>query len=576
MQRMIRIPLVLIFLLPILWVLPQRGVTAAFYSNPHWDNEPAIVRVERQINLDFLNADSASLPQQQFSVEWSGWLRIDRDGQYTFSTLSDDGSTIEIDGAVVVDNGGVHDPRTRAATIAMTPGPHQIRVRFLQATGGFQFRASWTPPGSNTESALPAQQLFVHKPPAVFVFLTRRIALLWVLSCVALALMVAARIAKRARASARADVRRSALRVTVSLAATIVTLLIAEGIGRVAYYLREDRRPLEVQLQSSRAQGQSSMHDLSVGDIVQPSRHADIVYELRPNVRGRFVGQPVLINSQGLHDYEYGRRKEPGTFRIVGVGDSSLFGWGVPFEDSGLKVLERRLNAKSRARKVEVINFAVPGYNTAMEAETFVKRCVEYAPDLVLLNFNTNDYDVPNFMRRPGDLATLRRSYLFDLAYSVYDGVMGLERYPPPFDFNNRSTALRQAEHLDEDPALPDEYRYMVGAKGVVRALERLAAAARERNISFVVYSVEAYPGLDPAYERDEWRDGQRELLERESRRLGFHFLNTYPYYMDYLNQHRGANLTNVFAISAGDGHPNSLAHSIDAHALFDSLVARQ
>jgi hypothetical protein len=178
-------------------------------------------------------------------------------------------------------------------------------------------------------------------------------------------------------------------------------------------------------------------------------------------------------------------------------------------------------------------------------------------------------------MRRPGDLATLRRSYLFDLAYSVYDGVMGLERYPPPFDFNNRTTALRQAEHLDEDPALPDEYRYMVGAKGVVRALEWLSAVARERHISFVVCSVEA-PGLDPKYERDEWRDGQRELLERESRRLGFHFLNTYPYYMDYLNHHPDANLTNVFAVSAIDGHQNSVAHAIDAQAIFDYLVARQ
>src|SRR5438128_361158 len=225
------------------------------------------------------------------------------------------------------------------------------------------------------------------------------------------------------------------------------------------------------------------MDDLNVGDVVQPSGHAGIVYELRPNVRVRFVGQPLLINSQGLHDYEYSRHKEPGTFRIVGVGDSSLFGWGVPVEDSGLKVLERRLNEQSRPQKFEVINCAVPGYNTAMEAETFVRRCVEYAPDLVLLNFNTNDYDVPEFMRRPRDLSTLRRSYLFHVAYSVYEGVMGVEQQLAVFDFR-RTTAERQAAHLDEDPAMPDEYRYMVGAKGVVRALEKLAAAARERGIS--------------------------------------------------------------------------------------------
>jgi lysophospholipase L1-like esterase len=319
------------------------------------------------------------------------------------------------------------------------------------------------------------------------------------------------------------------------------------------------------------------MQNLRLGEIVQQSRYPGIVYELKPNVRGRFLGQPLVINSEGLRDYEYTRRKEPGTFRIVGVGDSSLFGWGVRLEDSGLKVLERRLNESSRAQKFEVIDFAVPGYNTAMEAETFVRKCLGYAPDLVLLNFNTNDYDVPEFMRRPKNLVTLRKSYLFDLAYSAYDGVMGLEEDTPPlFDFRHRTIAERQAAHLDEDPALPDEYRYMVGAKGVVRALERLAAAAHERGIPFVVFDVKAYPGLDPRYVRDELRDGQRELLERESQRLGFHFLNTYPYFMNYLKEHPAADTRTVFAVSRVDGHPNALAHAINAQALLDYLVAHQ
>src|SRR6266850_1209440 len=159
MRFMTRILLVPIFLVPILWVWPQRGTTAAFYTNPQWSNEPAIVRVERQINLDFVTADS-SLPQQDFSVEWNGWLRIDRDGQYAFTTRTDDGSTIEIDGHMVVDNGGVHEATRRTGTIAMTPGLHQIRLRFFQATDIYEFYASWTPPDEKNQSALPTQQLF--------------------------------------------------------------------------------------------------------------------------------------------------------------------------------------------------------------------------------------------------------------------------------------------------------------------------------------------------------------------------------------------------------------------------------
>src|SRR4029079_3510814 len=70
MRWMTRILLVAIFLVPILWVWPQRGITMAFYANPGWSNDPVLVRAERTISLDFMTADSTSFPQQQFSVEW--------------------------------------------------------------------------------------------------------------------------------------------------------------------------------------------------------------------------------------------------------------------------------------------------------------------------------------------------------------------------------------------------------------------------------------------------------------------------------------------------------------------------
>jgi len=565
---MTRLLLVPILLIPILWVWPQRGVTATFYPNTKWVR-PALVRVQRQINLESLTSDSASLPQQNFTVEWSGWLRTDRDGQYAFATRSDDRSILEIDDRVVLDNGG----GTSSITLAMGPGLHQVRLRFLQTDGIYELYAYWTPPGATSQAPLPVQHLFVRHAPAVVVFLTRHVLFLWALCWFALALAVAARLAKRRREIA-VGLPRLALHVTMVLASVVAALVVAEMMIRLGHSLREDRRPLDEQLRSARAHAESSMQNLRLGEIVQPSRYAAIVYELRPNVRGRFMGQPLLINARGLRDYEYSTHKDPGTFRIVGVGDSSLFGWGVRLEDSSLKVLERRLDERFRPQKFEVIDFAVPGYNTAMEAETFVRKCVDYAPDLVLLNFNTNDYDVPEFMRRQTDLSTLRRSYLFDLAYSVYAGIMGVDQQLAVFDDNYRAPKGYPAARLDEDPAMPDEYRYMVGAKGVVRALEKLTAAARDRGIPLVAFDVKPYPGLDPKYVRDELRDGQRELLERESRRLGFHFLNTYAYFMDYLKQHPDVNSRTVFAVSPADGHPNALAHSINAQALFEYLVA--
>src|SRR4051812_40427633 len=248
MRWMTRILLVSVFSVPILWVWPQRGITMAFYANPHWTNQPTLVRTERRINLDFMTADSTSFPQQEFSVEWNGWLRIDRDGEYTFYTTSDDGSTLDIDGHVVVDNGGVHGAALRAGTLTTTRGLHQIRVRFFQGTEGYEFRAAWTPPGDRVPSTLPAQQLFVHKAPAAIVLLTRHIFGLWASCWVALALVIAVRTARRARAIGSDELRRTSMRVTLALGTTIVALLVAEGTLRLVHLVRDDRRPLEVQL----------------------------------------------------------------------------------------------------------------------------------------------------------------------------------------------------------------------------------------------------------------------------------------------------------------------------------------
>src|SRR5262245_46788835 len=206
MRYLTRSLLVAILVVPLLWVRPHRGTTATFYANRSWHGQ-AVVRVERQINLDFVTAASASLPQQEFSVEWNGWLRADRDGQYTFDLRSDDGSSLEIDGQVVVDAGGNFFPTRKAATIAMTRGLHRIRLRFVQTDGTYEFYAYWTPPGETDLAAFPTQQLFVRQQPAVIVFLTRHVSWLWALSWFALASAIAAGVAKRAGEIASADRR---------------------------------------------------------------------------------------------------------------------------------------------------------------------------------------------------------------------------------------------------------------------------------------------------------------------------------------------------------------------------------
>ena len=75
----------------------------------------------------------------------------------------------------------------------------------------------------------------------------------------------------------------------------------------------------------------------------------------------------VHTSSQGFRDREYAAAKASGSYRVLGVGDSLMFGWGVDEGRDYLSVLERRLEREHPERSWEVINTAVPGYNTVME-----------------------------------------------------------------------------------------------------------------------------------------------------------------------------------------------------------------
>lgn len=110
------------------------------------------------------------------------------------------------------------------------------------------------------------------------------------------------------------------------------------------------------------------------------------------------TGEPVAvdyeINADGFRDRVRSVEKPPGTFRILVLGDSLAFGYGVGQSAAFPAVLEERANARSDVA-VEVLNFGVGGYNPYNEAELFADVGVRYRPDLVLVQFCINDLNDP-------------------------------------------------------------------------------------------------------------------------------------------------------------------------------------
>ena len=113
-----------------------------------------------------------------------------------------------------------------------------------------------------------------------------------------------------------------------------------------------------------------------------------------------FGGAPVRTNLDGHPDKQYPAVPSANTVRILGIGDSVMFGWGVAPERNYLSILERRLEADFPQHNWEVLNAAVPGYNTVMEVELLTQVAPDFQPDLVLLGFIPNDLVLPAFLHR--------------------------------------------------------------------------------------------------------------------------------------------------------------------------------
>jgi hypothetical protein len=146
----------------------------------------------------------------------------------------------------------------------------------------------------------------------------------------------------------------------------------------------------------------------------------------RPGFRLSLEGLPeTTINARGYRGPEYPSAPVPGRVRLVMLGDSLAFGYGVADEETSSRQLERL------EPSLEVVNLAVQGYGTDQALLRFEAEGLSYQPQTAILNFCTaNDF------RDNG-----ARSAIYDRAYPK-----------PYFTLEDGRLALHQ-EHLALSPA---------------------------------------------------------------------------------------------------------------------------
>ena len=120
--------------------------------------------------------------------------------------------------------------------------------------------------------------------------------------------------------------------------------------------------------------------------------HPQLGYEHPRGISYKLGENQVILNRNGLRDREITYAKPVGESRILTLGDSVTFGWGVDQGQTFSDYMEPLLKERT-GRQWEVINAGVNGYNTEQERTWLELEGLKYRPDIVVLTYVGNDID---------------------------------------------------------------------------------------------------------------------------------------------------------------------------------------
>ena len=137
------------------------GLSGAYYDGTNFNTYVATY-IDSTIN--FNPADTAlgvnrANGGDTFSVKWTGYIKPDYTGTYTFYTTSDDGARLYVNGSTVIDSWIDQGPTEHSGTMALTAGQwYPIELDFYENGGGAAIMLSWSE-ASVSKQIIPAANL---------------------------------------------------------------------------------------------------------------------------------------------------------------------------------------------------------------------------------------------------------------------------------------------------------------------------------------------------------------------------------------------------------------------------------
>ncbi len=125
-----------------------------------WSKKPSFEGIIPQIQM--YDAD-LSFVSDWFGLEMDGYIKVEKEDNYTLRLVSDDGSRLYLDNELLINNDGFHGAEARDAEVILKKGLHPFKVQYFNGTGGKNVVLKWSSFSDSEFKTIPADAFFYHK-----------------------------------------------------------------------------------------------------------------------------------------------------------------------------------------------------------------------------------------------------------------------------------------------------------------------------------------------------------------------------------------------------------------------------
>ncbi|MCX8094210.1 MAG: PA14 domain-containing protein [Candidatus Goldbacteria bacterium] len=135
----------------------KNGLKGHYYYGIEWKDPPVFVRLDPFILFNW----TVDPVMGKFSVKWTGKIKIDVPGEYTFITKTNDYSDLFINDKLIIKNKspGNTPLHPMSAKIYLTKGLHKIVLRYYESIHYSKMQFWWRKPGAMEEEVVPSEVL---------------------------------------------------------------------------------------------------------------------------------------------------------------------------------------------------------------------------------------------------------------------------------------------------------------------------------------------------------------------------------------------------------------------------------